>query len=108
MKKMLPCLLALLLASCAPMSEDEKMISDGRKLFLRRCAPCHGVHAEGKPAIPSLKGVTDRYTDDAIRYFIKAGRGGEKLRMPPIRKVSGQEITRVIAYLKTLKPKSAG
>lgn len=103
---MLPFLLALLLASCAPMTEGEKMISDGRKIFLRRCAPCHNVHAEGKPRIPSLKEVTGRFTDDAIRSFIKTGRGNGKPRMPPIRKISGQEVTRVIIYLKTLKPES--
>ncbi|OGW69804.1 MAG: hypothetical protein A2036_01615 [Omnitrophica bacterium GWA2_50_21] len=108
MKRIIPLILALLLTSCAPMTEGEKMISNGRKIFLRRCSPCHGVHAEGKPGIPSLKEVTDRFTDDAIRSFIKTGRGNAKPRMPPIRRISGQEVTRVIIYLKTLKPEPAG
>ncbi len=85
------------------MSEGEKMIHEGRKIFLRRCSSCHGIHAEGKPGVPSLKGAPDRFTDDAIQSFIQNGRGEGKKRMPPVRNISGQEIIRVILYLKTLK-----
>lgn len=94
--------LTCLFFSCIQRSPGEKMISEGRKVFLKRCSSCHGIHAEGKPGIPSLKNATEEFTDDAIRSFILNGRGKGKIKMPPVRRISEQEIIRVILWLKTL------
>ncbi len=79
------------------------MISEGKKVFLKRCSSCHGIHAEGKPHVPSLKNATGEFTDEAIRSFILNGRGKGRFKMPPVRRISEPEILRVILWLKTLE-----
>ena len=52
-KWMLPVLGLLLLAAPALSKADD--VSEGRKLYLRNCAACHGINADGNgPAAPAL------------------------------------------------------
>jgi len=99
-------LIACMITSCTKISEEERMIDRGRKVFLKKCVSCHGVHAEGKAGYPSLRGATELYTDDAIHSFIRNGRGKGKKRMPPVLRISEREIQDVIAWLKQLPPEA--
>ncbi|MFL5938010.1 MAG: c-type cytochrome [Gaiellaceae bacterium] len=66
----------------------------GKVLFLQKCAPCHGMRAEGKVG-PRLAGVA--LTVEEARAQIDNGGG-----IMPAHLVTGGSESDVLAYLKTL------
>jgi cytochrome c2 len=78
----------------------------GKELF-SRCAVCHGDSGEGKEAIAKMFGVTmpplaskevQSLSDAALKKIIEEGKG----KMKAV-KMSDQEMTDVIAFLRSLK-----
>ena len=97
-----------------PLTASEEVIEQGRQLYVRECASCHGTsgHNDGprRPkdisssrlhSDPSLWGDTD----GALFWKVTEGRGS----MPSMRDVlSDRERWMVVLYLRTLAPKPAG
>lgn len=81
-------------------------VAQGREVFLRICAECHGQNAEGhilEPA-PALDHTEHawHHPDQQFRDWIKNGKLGFA-QMPALGdRLSDEEITAVIAYLHTL------
>jgi ubiquinol-cytochrome c reductase cytochrome c subunit len=77
----------------------------GRKLFLANCATCHGLHAEGSKAAPSLVGV------GAAAVDFQVGTGRMPLAGPAIQaspsgtvKYTDEQIASLAAYVASLSP----
>jgi mono/diheme cytochrome c family protein len=78
--------------------KDQATLQQGRRLFMKSCAHCHGIDAEGDegPDLHDLQ-VSDRYISNMIRHGIK----GE---MPSFaKKHTTEDIRMLIAYLRTLE-----
>jgi mono/diheme cytochrome c family protein len=81
----------------APTPTSPALVAQGRKLFLRSCAHCHGADASGDEG-PDLHGVevSDRYIAHIITHGIKR-------EMPSFaKKLGGDDITRLTAYVRSL------
>ena len=92
-----------LFASCAPKPTMEvpEEFKKGQNYFHRVCADCHGADALGKntkaPNLIDEDYLTANFSDDDIRSTIIDGAD----KMPPQgRKVTGEEITEIIKYLR--------
>ena len=81
----------------------------GKAVYTKNCATCHGAAGEGKDAIAKMFKVTLRHlgskevqakSDADLRKNITEGTG----KMKPV-KLSEEEVTNVIAYLRTLAKK---
>ena len=73
---------------------------EGKQLFLQNdCNNCHPKEGRAGGTGPRLS--TTGVSDDTIRNTIKRGKGG----MPP-RNLTDDQITKVIAYIRAIKPPS--
>jgi len=74
-------------------------VQAGMTAYNNQCAVCHGADLQGgaMPGAPSLVGITDRMSEDAIKAIVSGGRG----QMRPVSSISEQEMNGVIAYLAT-------
>ena len=70
----------------------------GHSLFLKNCAHCHGTDAGGDEG-PDLHNLD--WTDEQIATRIRNGKKGQMTAFGG--KLSPQQISEVIAYLRTLK-----
>ena len=71
----------------------------GAHVYEASCAVCHGDKREGiAPSFPALIGVGDRYTDAQILALIHNGKG----RMPPITKLSQNDLDDLMRFLHPL------
>jgi len=86
----------------------------GKDLFLKYCKACHGE--DGKAQTPMGKRLNIRdytkaevqaeFTDERIAQVIKEGitdDKGKKVMLPFDKKMSAEEITAVVAFIRTLK-----
>ena len=78
----------------APVAVSE----DGRKLFLRNCAHCHGADAHGDDG-PDLHDLG--WTDDQIASRIRKGKAGQMTSFAG--KLKPEEIQALVAYVQSLK-----
>ncbi len=92
-----------LLDSCSPKPElaVPEEYQKGQNYFHRVCANCHGADALGKntkaPNLIDEDYLSANFSDDEIRAAIIDGTD----KMPPQnRKVTGEEITEIIKYLR--------
>lgn len=103
--------------------ENEQWIAYGQSLYLMRCAACHGAGLQGQPnwkePLPSgrmpapphdASGHTWHHSDQELFTIAKDGLGavvpGYESDMPAFRAVlSDDEITAVLAYIKSTWPK---
>lgn len=77
--------LAIYYEQVKPVSEDSKLLSDGKRIFeagvpeerILPCASCHGGNAEGRGQIPRLAGQHAPYLVKQMLYFQSTRRGGE-------------------------------
>jgi quinoprotein glucose dehydrogenase len=77
----------------------------GARVYAESCQACHGEKLEGAGAgVPSLVGVTDRMSADAIRAIITGGRG----LMRPVPTVTSDQIEALVAFLSLTNPSRAG
>lgn len=74
------------------------MVTNGRALFLRNCAHCHGADAHGDDG-PDLHGLG--WTDDEIAGRIRKGKKGQMTAFAG--KLQPAEIDALVAYVQTLK-----
>jgi quinoprotein glucose dehydrogenase len=78
--------------------EDKSDAGPGEETYEYSCAVCHGDDRRGSPpAFPSLVGIGGRLSDANIAKTIRSGKG----RMPSFSYLSGEDLTRLLAYLKT-------
>ena len=82
----------------------------GKAIFAKRCAACHGPTGEGKAEIAKMLKVEMRHlgskevqaqTDAEFRKIIREGKG----QMKPVKDVSDQDLSNLVAYLRTLTQK---
>lgn len=103
------CVFILSQAACA----NETPADEGRAIFLRKCAPCHGTGPgiDGSEQLPGTAALARKYkgelpaaleqrddlTVEILRYFIRHGVGA----MPMFRKtdISDEEIELLADYL---------
>jgi mono/diheme cytochrome c family protein len=71
---------------------------NGRTLFLRNCAHCHGATAHGDDG-PDLHNLD--FTDDWIANRIRKGKAGEMTAFAG--KLQPPEIAALVAYVQSLK-----
>jgi glucose dehydrogenase len=86
------------LSTVPAQSTAEQAPSDkaGAKLYLNRCAMCHGARMQGNPpAVPILAGVGNRLTAAQITYRIHQGKGA----MPPMPDIQGADLDALLRYL---------
>jgi mono/diheme cytochrome c family protein len=91
--------IAILPLICAALSIGVKAQEDvGKAAFARVCQVCHGSEGRGD-AGPSLVPL-DKALDEVLA-IVREGVG----QMPPIsaERVSDEDVTRIVAYLKSLK-----
>jgi len=90
-------------AQAASASADD--VAAGKKLFLSNCATCHGLHAEGSKAGPTLIGVGAAAVDFQVGTgrMPLAGPAVQAKRTTPV-KFSDQEISQMAAYVASLAP----
>ena len=94
----------VVLVSCAhhgagsPPTRQTAAPPNGRMLFLRNCAHCHGADAHGDEG-PDLHGLD--WTDRQIAARIRHGKAGQMTafagKLPP------SEIESLVAYVRSLK-----
>ena len=98
-----------------PTAITETRIAQGKTLFSRKCAPCHGAGPgdDGAPMLPATAVLAARYRGqlpaaldqrqdlgaDTIRHFVRHGSGG----MPMFRRaeLSDGDIDAIAAYIAT-------
>jgi mono/diheme cytochrome c family protein len=71
---------------------------NGRTLFLRNCAHCHGANAHGDDG-PDLHNLD--FTDDWIANRIRKGKAGQMTAFAG--KLQPAEIAALVAYVQSLK-----
>jgi cytochrome c oxidase cbb3-type subunit 3 len=85
-------------AASSPKSSPE-LVAEGRAIFFRSCAHCHGDDADGGEDGPSLHKLT--ISPSHIRTLVTYGIKDE---MPSFsKKYNDSDIEKIAAYLKTLK-----
>lgn len=95
-----------------PLPDLREAAVAGKKLFLTNCAICHGHEGLGdgpsrssliaEPANLTVPPVAD-YRDGRMFLSIKLGKMVKgRLTMPPVTKMTDEEIWQTIAYLRTL------
>ena len=94
--------------SSNPMSGDPDAIHTGGKLFMKWCAACHGIHADGNSRFGAYAKDLRKFWAGYAQFIVIVTAGRPKLGMPPWGKyLSGMEIARIGAYLETLAIKGA-
>ena len=73
----------------------------GAAVYRESCQLCHGANLQGGGAgVPSLVGVTDRMSEDAIKAIITGGRG----LMRPVPGVTADQMTSLVSFLALTNP----
>ena len=98
-----------------PFQGTEKTIAEGKKLFLNNCAICHGHEGLGDgPSRSTLIAEPANLTIDPVASFsegkmflsIRLGRMvNGRLTMPPVEKMTDEQIWKTITYVRTLSSK---
>jgi mono/diheme cytochrome c family protein len=78
--------------------DKSTLVAAGQQLFLKNCAHCHGADAHGDEG-PDLHNLD--WTDEQIATRIRNGKKGQMTAFAG--KFSPEDISKVIAYLRTLK-----
>jgi alcohol dehydrogenase (cytochrome c) len=77
----------------------------GRATFERRCAMCHGADANGGELGPAIAGRIADLTDAQIQATVI---GGLPTRGMPANDIADADMSPLIAFLRSLRPKPAG
>lgn len=93
---------------------DSNSISNGKKIYLKKCSICHGEKADGKgPSAESFEVPPWSFTDDTIDdisdgyLFQKIKNGGIWFEMPPFGLIfNNDEIWDIINFLRSISQKS--
>jgi len=98
-----------------PVAASAESVADGKRLYLRHCASCHGSNAEGGPGndlIPAAPDLTDSEwkhgsTDGEIFSAIKNGVPPELNMIPFGDQLKDAEIWNVVNYLRSIAKNAA-
>jgi mono/diheme cytochrome c family protein len=85
-----------------PFREQPEAIAAGRRIFLDRCAHCHGENAEGTKKRPPLTSprVRQLATEGDLHWLLV--NGNMRKGMPSWSKLPDPQIWQVISYVKSL------
>jgi len=97
----LACAVALLM--CARPSAQN--VESGRKAFVTRCASCHGTDGNGGELGPPIAARVILRTDDELRMVLRTG--FPAAGMPPFSTLSDAEAVDLVAFVRTLKPRTS-
>ena len=97
-----------------PLTVNDKVLADGKKLFADKCRKCHGPQGlgDGPDADPDRVETmnltnpkrADRNSDGIVFYKVSNGRA--KPKMPTFREeLSTEQIWAVVSYVQTLRKK---
>jgi len=76
--------------------EENREEGGPKSVYLDQCAVCHGETKEGSPpSVPSLVGIGDRLSREAIASTVKNGKG----RMPGFPGLPDEQLSALVAYL---------
>jgi mono/diheme cytochrome c family protein len=97
-----------------PVEATAQSVNDGKRIYLRYCASCHGSNAEGGPgndlipAAPDLTGKEWKHgsTDGEIFSAIKNGVPPELNMVPFGDQIKDTDIWNVVNYLRSLAKKN--
>ena len=97
-----------------PVAATPESIADGKRLYQRHCASCHGSNAEGGPGndlIPAAPDLTDKEwkhgsSDGEIFTAIKNGVPPDLNMIPFGDQLKDPEIWNVVNYLRSLAKKN--
>ena len=97
-----------------PVAPAGESLSDGKRIYQRYCASCHGSNAEGGPGndlIPPAPDLTDKdwkhgSTDGEIFSAIKNGVPPELNMIPFADQLKDPEIWNVVNYIRSLTKKN--
>jgi quinoprotein glucose dehydrogenase len=66
--------------SAAKETPQSNVTTPGRVVYQNHCAMCHGENRQGQGMVPSLVGVSERYTETQVSNIIRTGKDA----MPPV------------------------
>ena len=84
-----------------PYSGQDQAARAGRKLFVKKCARCHGRKAEGSASVPALAGNTTRSVPEGT-LFAYVTRGDPGNGMPSWASLPEDQRWQIVTYLKSL------
>ena len=84
-------------------------LENGKKVYRRRCAACHGHHGRGKKDFPRLVGQYPNYLQRQIDSYLKAARphDSDEAGEGVLKKLSAKDVTDVLAWLTSIQDDSA-
>jgi len=84
-----------------PYSGQRNAAKAGRKLFVEKCARCHGHKAEGTASVPALAGETTQSVPEGVIFsYITRGDAGNG--MPSWASLPESQRWQIVTYLKSL------
>ena len=104
MKKCVPVLLALAAVTAVPCVAEEAKV-DGKALYAKKCAMCHGADGVAKATAKGSANFNDpayAATEEEIVKVAMEGKG----KMPKFEgKLKPEEVQAIAAHIKTMVPK---
>ena len=95
-----------------PLPSDEPSIEEGRKLYLRHCASCHGPSGKGDGSMALAGGTPANLTDETWDHGSSDGeifvviRDGTSSDMEPYKdRLAEKQIWQLVNYIRSLGPK---
>jgi len=95
-----------------PVPSDESSIAEGRKIYLRNCATCHGPSGKGDGSMALAGGTPSNLTDESWDHGSSDGeifvviRDGVSSDMESYKdSLTEKQIWQLVTYIRTLSPK---
>jgi mono/diheme cytochrome c family protein len=96
-----------------PIPSDGSSIEEGRKLYLRHCASCHGPSGKGDGSMALAGGTPANLTDEGWDHGSSDGeifvviRDGTSSDMEPYKdRLTEKQMWQLVNYIRSLGPKS--
>lgn len=78
----------------------ETVAEAGKRLYMNNCLSCHGANRQGSGNYPSLRNISQRYSDAAVDSLLQAGRR----MMPAFRQLTPEERRAITAFVRDDRP----
>jgi mono/diheme cytochrome c family protein len=96
-----------------PITSDGPSIEEGRKLYLRHCASCHGPSGKGDGSMALAGGTPANLTDETWDHGSSDGeifvviRDGTSSDMEPYKdRLTEKQMWQLVNYIRSLSPKA--